>query len=187
MGKEINIHAYAYIESVVDIRLTIMVRTLELFLFLFLHPVSLHCKLILLSNASKLVNYPHWENKESHSYAEILNTSLQRFDNFTLCARYRVPGYPKSPILYIISLLHFKHAVCCQIPHLQLLDVIWDTTLPESIHIKLPPNAITRKSNVQPSVIFISCHFCKTTWTLWLDPGTWVLPIWVGWGFQPQI
>ena len=141
-------------------------KTLGLFVFLLLL-VPFHYKLILSTIPSK----PH----PGQSHAEILNTSLQRFDNFTLCARYRVPGYPKSPILYIISLLHFKHAVCCQIPHLQLLDVIWDTTLPESIHIKLPPNAITRKSNVQPSVIFISCHFCKTTWTLWLDPFCWAL------------
>ena len=62
-------------------------------LFLFFHPVPFHCKLILLSNASELVR-----NEESQSHAEILNTSLQRFDNFTLCARYRISyitGYPK--------------------------------------------------------------------------------------------
>ena len=69
--------------------LTMMLGTLVL--FLFLHPDSLHCKLILVSNASELVL-----NEESH--AEILNTSLQRFDNFTLCARYPIGGHPKSPI-----------------------------------------------------------------------------------------
>ena len=49
-------------------------------LFFFLHLVPLHCKLILSTKASSLV-----QNEESH--VEILHTSLQRFDNFTLCAR----------------------------------------------------------------------------------------------------
>ena len=84
-----------------------MVRALGL--LLFLHPAPLHCKLILLSptppslfNASELA-----QTAESH--AEILNTSLQRFDNFTLCARYRITraGHPKSSRL----LLKFQHSV----------------------------------------------------------------------------
>ena len=53
-------------------------------LILFLYPAFLHCKLILSTNASKPV-----QNEGSH--AEILNSSLQRFDNFTLCARYCQP------------------------------------------------------------------------------------------------
>ena len=80
-----------------------MLQTLGL--FLLLQPVALYCKLILLSNASELVML-----EEIH--AEILNTSLQRFDNFTLCARYGITGYHKSV------------QTCCQIPHLQLLDVL---------------------------------------------------------------
>ena len=55
-----------------------MLQTLGL--FLILHTVPLHCKLILSTNSSKPV-----QNDGSH--AEILNTSLQSFDNFTLCAR----------------------------------------------------------------------------------------------------
>ena len=68
---------------------TMMLQPLGLFLFLYV--VSLQCKLILSTNASKLV-------QNEGSYAEIVNSSLQRFDNFTLCARYRITGYPKSPI-----------------------------------------------------------------------------------------
>ena len=58
-----------------------MLKTLGLFLFLLLQ-VPLHCKLILSTNLSKPV-----QNERSH--AEIVNSSLQRFDSFTLCARYR--------------------------------------------------------------------------------------------------
>ena len=64
-----------------DIRLTMVFQHLELFLFLY--PVHLQCKLILLSNASELVH-----DEESH--AQLLNSSLQRFDSFTLCARYGI-------------------------------------------------------------------------------------------------
>ena len=72
----------------VRVHLTMRLKTLGLFLFL-LFLVPFHCKLILSSDPSK----PH----PSQSYAEILNTSLQRFDNFTLCGRYRISGYyPKS-------------------------------------------------------------------------------------------
>ena len=81
------------IETVI---LAVMLRAL--FLFLFLHPVPLQCKRILLSNASGLV-----QNEESQSHAEILNTSLLGFDNFTLCARYL-----KSQSSGLIS--QFKHS-----------------------------------------------------------------------------
>ena len=47
----------------------------------FFYSVPLQCKLILSTNASKPV-----QNEGSH--AEILNSSLELFDNFTLCARY---------------------------------------------------------------------------------------------------
>ena len=50
-------------------------------LFLILHLAPLHGKLILSTNASKPV-------QDERSHAEILNTSLQSFDNLTLCARY---------------------------------------------------------------------------------------------------
>ena len=88
-----------------DIRLTMVFQHLELFLFLY--PVHLQCKLILLSNASELVH-----NEESH--AQLLNSSLQRFDNFTLCGRY-------ISISLIITIQTFS---LFKIPHLQLLDVI---------------------------------------------------------------
>ena len=86
--------------------------------------VPFHCKLILSTSGSgKEPRAVH----PSQSQAEILNTSLQGFDNFTLCARYRITGYPlnpKSPIkLNIIKIQ------CCQIPHLQLRGGIWDNTL----------------------------------------------------------
>ena len=58
-----------------------MLQALGLFLILQLDP--LYCKLILSTNSSKPV-----QNEKSH--AEILNTSLQSFDNFTLCARYGI-------------------------------------------------------------------------------------------------
>ena len=54
---------------------------LTLALVLFFYSVPLQCKLILSTNASKPV-----QNEGSH--AEILNSSLERFDNFTLCARF---------------------------------------------------------------------------------------------------
>ena len=63
----------------------------KLGLFLIPNLVPLHCKLILSTKASKQI-----QNERSH--AEILNTSLQSFDNFTLCARYPIGGHPKSPI-----------------------------------------------------------------------------------------
>ena len=52
-------------------------------LLLFLHPAPLHCKLILSTNPSKPV-------QNEGSQAEIVNSSLQRFDSFTLCARYGI-------------------------------------------------------------------------------------------------
>ena len=61
------------------------VKTLELFLFLLLLAPG-QCKLILSTDPSKPV-HPY------QSYAQILNTSLQRFDNFTLCGRYRIIHY----------------------------------------------------------------------------------------------
>ena len=100
----------------------VVLTMILLLLFLFLHPVPFHCKLILSSNTFELV-----QNEKSQSHAEILNTSLQRFDNFTLCARYRIVGYPKGII--------FKIPTFCQVPHLQLLDIIGDKALPGSIHI----------------------------------------------------
>ena len=53
----------------------------KLGLFLFFRVVPLECKLILSTEASKPV-------QDEGSHAEILSTSLQSFDNFTLCARY---------------------------------------------------------------------------------------------------
>ena len=58
--------------------LRMMLQTLGL--FLFLHVVPLQCKLILSTNVSKLV-------QNEGSQAEIVNSSLQKLDNFTLCAR----------------------------------------------------------------------------------------------------
>ena len=78
-------------------------------LFLFLYVVSLQCKLILSTNASKLV-------QNEGSYAEIVNSSLQRFDNFTLCARYGIAPY-QNPEEIITKLRS-------QIPHLQFLRVL---------------------------------------------------------------
>ena len=81
-----NIHTQELRHKQRQFHLTMRLKTLGLFLFLLLL-VPFHCKLIL--STSK----PH----PSQSHAEILNTSLQRFDNFTLCGRYRITGcYPKS-------------------------------------------------------------------------------------------
>ena len=60
-----------------------MLKTLGLFLLLLLLPAPLHCKLILSTNPSKPV-------QNEGSQAEIVNSSLQRFDSFTLCARYGI-------------------------------------------------------------------------------------------------
>ena len=76
----------------VRVHLTVRLKTLGLFLFLLLL-VPFHCKLILSTSGSgKEPRAVH----PSQSQAEILNTSLQGFDNFTLCARYRITGYPQS-------------------------------------------------------------------------------------------
>ena len=55
---------------------------LEIFgFFLFLHLTPLHCKLILSTTSGSEMF------QAERSLAEILDTSLQAFDNFTLCAR----------------------------------------------------------------------------------------------------
>ena len=56
-----------------------MIQTLGLFLFLNLVQ-DFHCKLIISTNSSKPV-------QNERSQVEVLNSSLERFDNFTLCAR----------------------------------------------------------------------------------------------------
>ena len=71
-----------YIHKSVRVHLTMMLKTKTLGFFLFLRLlVPLHSKLILSTNRFKPV-----QNERSN--AEILNSSLQRFDSFTLCARY---------------------------------------------------------------------------------------------------